>query len=141
MIAKVKSNALTKAGNPANSALYTGYIDNYLAKVSGLDDTIKAQYGSSYSFLFEYVYPRVYELRDDSLVSTSSQTARTEISTATATATATATELLVTGAYREVLLRDTDAVGMDYWEKLIDTGTLNQSLLAQSIACTAKDAA
>ncbi len=51
------------------------------------------------------------------------------------------TELLVTGAYREVLLRDTDAVGMDYWEKLIDTGTLNQSLLAQSIACTAKDAA
>ncbi len=42
---------------------YVSYLDNYLSKLSKLDDTVRLQYGSDYTFLFQYIYPRVFELR------------------------------------------------------------------------------
>jgi hypothetical protein len=46
-----------------NATLYTAYIDTYLNKVDQLDNTTRAQLGPDYAFIFQYIYPRVYEIR------------------------------------------------------------------------------
>ena len=59
----MKAKAVAKAGTPANASLYLAHVDDYLAKVDKLDDATRAQFGSDYAFIFQYLYPRVYELR------------------------------------------------------------------------------
>jgi hypothetical protein len=46
-----------------NREAYTAYIDTYLGKVDQIDDSTRAQLGSQYEFIFQYIYPRVYEIR------------------------------------------------------------------------------
>jgi hypothetical protein len=38
-------------------------LDTYLFKVDQLDNTTRAQIGPDYAFIFQYVYPRVAELK------------------------------------------------------------------------------
>jgi hypothetical protein len=44
IVAKVKANAVAKAGTPAVKAPYVAYLDAYLGKVDQLDNTIRAQF-------------------------------------------------------------------------------------------------
>ncbi len=63
VVTRVKQKAADKAGNPPNAAAYNAYLDAYLAKVDQLDNTTRASLGRDYEFLFQYIYPRVYESR------------------------------------------------------------------------------
>ncbi len=142
----MKAKAVARAGTPANASLYLAHVDDYLAKVDKLDDATRAQFGSDYAFIFQYLYPRVYELRGSGTVSPidliNLLTALNEATGTTATGTAlTATESLVNAGYREVLLRDPDAGGLPYWKGQVDNGTFNASTLPLAMACAAKDAA
>lgn len=71
VIAKVKAKAMEKGGNPMDIMEYNSYIDSYLSQVDKLDNTTRATLGSDYAFLFQYIYPRVYELKkkDDHITS------------------------------------------------------------------------
>ena len=46
--------------------LYNAYIDNKLTQLDSLDNEIQADpaFGSDYAFIFQYIYPRIYELRN-----------------------------------------------------------------------------
>jgi hypothetical protein len=68
VVLKVKQRAEAKGGNPRNAAAYNAYLDTYLAKVDQLDNTTRSSLGNDYEFLFQYIYPRVYELRASTAV-------------------------------------------------------------------------
>jgi hypothetical protein len=70
VVTRVKQKAADKAGNPPNAEAYNAYLDAYLAKVDQLDNTTKASLGRDYEFLFQYIYPRVYEVRMNGVVAT-----------------------------------------------------------------------
>ena len=75
VVTRVKQKAADKAGNPPNAAAYNAYLDAYLAKVDQLDNTTRASLGRDYEFLFQYIYPRVYEGRmSGTAVAVSSET-------------------------------------------------------------------
>ena len=63
VIAKIKAKATTKAGNPLDTTKYNAYLDDRLTAIDAMDDQVRAQYGADYTFLFQYFYPRVAELK------------------------------------------------------------------------------
>lgn len=64
VIADVKTRAETKGGTPLNVSSYNAYIDGRLALLDELDNQVRLENGTDdYSFLFKYLYPRVYELK------------------------------------------------------------------------------
>jgi hypothetical protein len=63
LVAKVRTKAVDKGGNPVNASLYTAHVDAYLAKVDKLDNDMRAAYGNEYAFIFQYIYPRVHAIR------------------------------------------------------------------------------
>ncbi len=144
----MKAKAVAKAGTPANASLYLAHVDDYLAKVDKLDDATRAQFGTDYAFIFQYLYPRVQELRGSGTVSPidliNQLTALNEAGGTTGASTGTApsaSETAVNSAFREVLLRDPDSGGLMYWKNQVDNGTFNASTLPLGMACAAKDAA
>lgn len=46
-----------------NVARYNEHLDSYLAKVDKLDNATRTKIGPDYAFIFQYVYPRVAELK------------------------------------------------------------------------------
>jgi hypothetical protein len=63
VVTRVKLRAMEKGGNPMNPTTYNAYLDAYLNKINALDNTTRASLGNDYEFLFQYIYPRVHELR------------------------------------------------------------------------------
>jgi hypothetical protein len=63
VVVKVKQRATEKGGNPMNATAYNAYLDAYLTKIDLLDNSTRASLGNDYEFLFQYIYPRVHELR------------------------------------------------------------------------------
>lgn len=63
IIESVRLKAVETGGAPINNTLYNTYIDNYLGMLDELDNTTRLALGPDYAFLFQYIYPRVYELR------------------------------------------------------------------------------
>lgn len=66
VVASVKAKATEKAGTPFNTALYNAYIDSRLTLLDNLDNQVRSELGSDYAFLFQYVYPRILELKKPS---------------------------------------------------------------------------
>ena len=46
-----------------NVTTYNAYIDNRLAAIDEMDNQVRSEFGSDYTFLFQYFYPRVAELK------------------------------------------------------------------------------
>ncbi len=46
-----------------NVSTYNAYIDNRLAAIDAMDNEVRTEFGSDYTFLFQYFYPRVLELK------------------------------------------------------------------------------
>lgn len=65
VIVTVKTKAEEKGGSPINTTLYNAYLDDYLNRIDQLDNVTKSTYGSDYAFLFQYIYPRVAELKKE----------------------------------------------------------------------------
>ena len=71
VVAKVKAKATEKGGNPLSVSAYNAYIDTYLNGVDKLDNETRTALGSDYEFIFQYIYPRVYELKQGNSAFTS----------------------------------------------------------------------
>ena len=65
MVKKIDTKAKLQAGTPINNTLYDSYIDTALTVLDVLDNEVQREYGTGYIFLFQYLYPRVLELRKD----------------------------------------------------------------------------
>ena len=63
VVAKIQAKATEKGGAPLNTTAYNAYIDNRLSAIDTMDNEVRAEYGTDYAFLFQYLYPRVYELK------------------------------------------------------------------------------
>ncbi len=61
-----KVNSYSSSSIPSANA----FIDKYLKRISDLEDSIinDPQYNNTYSYLFTYVYPRVYEMKKNILI-------------------------------------------------------------------------
>ena len=46
-----------------NATLYNNYINSRLLVLDQLDDQVRREYGPDYAFLFQYIYPRILELK------------------------------------------------------------------------------
>ena len=63
IVAKIRAKAVEKGGNPFSVAAYNAYIDSRLTTMDALDNQVRSELGSDYAFIFQYTYPRVFELR------------------------------------------------------------------------------
>lgn len=63
VIAKIRAKAEEKAGTPINNMLFNAYIDERLSLLDKLDNEVRVELGPDYAFLFQYIYPRVYNLK------------------------------------------------------------------------------
>ena len=99
VIAKVAAKATEKGGTPVNVTAYNAYIDTYLKGVDELDNTTRSQLGSDYAFIFQYIYPRVYEMRKQDTAFESISNKLTEmVGQSATTTTATNTSASTTSA-------------------------------------------
>jgi hypothetical protein len=102
LVIKLKIKAAEKAGSPPKASAFNAYLDTRLAQLDQMDDEVRAQYGTDYAFIFQYLYPRILEskLKENSAVSIFDQI-NTMFDTDPANTTA-GTESLVTSLYRVV---------------------------------------
>lgn len=63
LVTKVRVRAEMIWGNPVDISKYNGYLETYLGKLDKLDNDTRTQLGSDYEFIFQYIYPRVNELK------------------------------------------------------------------------------
>jgi hypothetical protein len=74
VVLKVKQKAVQAGGNPLNAAAHDAYLNVYLDKLNALDDTTRAGAGPGYEFIFQYIYPRVHELRKNIVTAVTNNT-------------------------------------------------------------------
>ena len=59
VVTKVKA----KADENTDITKYNTYIDTRLSAIDTLDNQVRAELGSDYTFIFQYIYPRILELK------------------------------------------------------------------------------
>ena len=79
-----------------NATTYNAYIDNRLAAIDTMDNQVRAEFGSDYTFLFQYFYPRVAELKKSEDKTTSLLSQITSVFGGSDTPTVTPTTPVVT---------------------------------------------